>query len=68
MRLVTIDYMNWRGERRWRIVEPTGKMRHEVSQWHPTPQWIMYAYDTEDGKVKGFAMEKIHQWTIAESP
>lgn len=59
-----IDYTNWRGERRWRVVTPLpmGALRFETNRWHgPAPQWIMYALDEEIGETRGFAMNNIHK-------
>lgn len=65
MRLILIDYTNWRGERDWRIIEPTGKIEFEANEWHPLPQWIMYAFDLQKGgAARGFAMVNIHKWVI----
>lgn len=61
---VIIDYTNWRGERRKRIIEPIdiffGKM-----EWHKEPQYLMDAFDEEDGRRKEFAMKDIHSWRPA---
>lgn len=65
---IAIDYTNWRGERRWRIVEPTGQMKFESTEYHPTPQWIMYAKDLVKGEVRGFAMCDIHRWIAPRRP
>lgn len=59
--LVRIDYTNWRGERRWRVIYP-GALRFGSTEWHPNVQWLLSATDMEDGKVKDFAMASIHRW------
>lgn len=59
---VEIDYTNWRGERRRRVIIPTGRVEWANSEWHPQMQWLLEAYDPEDGKVKEFAMSGIHEW------
>lgn len=62
---VKIDYTNWRGERRERIVVPM-RLTWEVNRWHGMePQWIMYALDTDIGEVRGFAMSQVHRWETA---
>lgn len=63
--LVEIDYTNWRGERRTRIIYPIHIVFHQ-NQWHPEPQWLLRAYDGgEGGPVKDFAMKDIHGWSPA---
>ncbi len=60
--LVMMDYTNWRGERRER---PVKLLRAEfgANEWHPEPQWLIYAEDLEDGIVKTFATKGIHSWS-----
>lgn len=58
---VSIDYTNWRGERRVRTIRPIG-VSFGHNQWHEKPQWLLQALDVEDGKVKTFAMSGIHSW------
>ena len=58
-RTLRIDYTNWRGERRWRTVEPLdlwfGAPKH-----HPVHQWFLSAQDTEKGERRDFALLDIH--------
>lgn len=60
---VTIDYTNWRGERRTRRIFPLD-LRFGVSEWHKTPQWLLRAIDVDrgDGSEREFAMAGIHGW------
>jgi len=62
---VTIDYTNWKGERRVREIIPTGGLRFSTTGWHSSPQWLLAATDVEDGVVKEFAMKHIHSWKPA---
>lgn len=62
-RQVTIDYTNWKGERRVREVIPVSVL-YTSNEWHKEPQWLLFAYDVEDGhKEKSFALKNIHSWT-----
>lgn len=61
-REVTIDYTNWRGERRVRGIEPFHIVWEEGNEWHPEPQWLLYAEDKTDGARKAFALKNIHSW------
>lgn len=60
-RSVRIDYTNYRGERRERIIAPL-ELRFEPTERHPEPQWILYAIDREAGAWRGFAMKDVHSW------
>jgi hypothetical protein len=61
-KLVIIDYTNWRGERRSRVIAPTGLIEFANTEWHPDTQWLLEAVDMEDGKTKNFAIKDIHSW------
>lgn len=59
---VEVDYINHRGERRWRKIRPVA-IGPTTSEWHPGGlQWILWAIDMEDGKQKDFAMTGIKGW------
>lgn len=60
-RSVRIDYTNYRGERRERIIAPL-ELRFEPTEWHPEAQWILYAIDRDAGALRGFAMKDVHSW------
>ena len=57
----TIDYTNWRGERRQRRIVPCGII-FSSNKWHPEPQWLLLAKDEGDATIKTFAMVNIHTW------
>lgn len=59
---VKINYVNWRGEQRWRQIQPTGKMMFESTIHHQEAQWLMEALDPEDNVIKWFAMGDIVAW------
>lgn len=65
---VKIDYTNWKGERRFRVITPLC-IRYELNRYHPKWQWILWAFDEEmkeEKIVKQFAMNKIHSWIAVE--
>ena len=70
MKAVIIDYTNWRGERRNRLVQPISFYHGEVS-WHPGEQWLMDAIDLDrekrddDKRVRTFALSGVHSWRNA---
>jgi predicted DNA-binding transcriptional regulator YafY len=58
---VVLDYTNHRGERSKRLVRPW-KMDFTSTEWHPEPQWILFAWDYGKNEDRGFAMKDIHEW------
>lgn len=63
-RLVIIDYTNWRGERAKRLIHPI-RLEFDSNEWHPVPQWLLFAYDIERAAYRVFAMAAIHSWEDA---
>lgn len=64
---VTIEYTNWRGERRRRRIRPLRFYFGEVT-WHPGQQWLMDAVDldrTDDNRTRTFALAGVHSWRNA---
>ena len=60
---VKIDYTNWRGERRVRVIGPL-RLWYGATKYHPTPGYLLKAIDFEDRRIKDFAMTGIHQWGV----
>jgi hypothetical protein len=58
---VSIDYTNWKGERRERHIMPL-MVWFGLSKYHQGAQWFMKALDLEDGQRKDFAMKDVHRW------
>lgn len=52
---ITFHYTNYRGECRMRRAVPR-RLAFERTEWHPEPQWILYAFDVEKGAERGFAL------------
>jgi hypothetical protein len=53
---VQMTYTNWRGETSRRAIIP----RHVwfgSTDWHPEPQWLLKAIDTEKGEMRDFALK-----------
>lgn len=51
-------YLNHRGERAVRRVKP----RHlwfGTTEWHPTPQWLLTAFDLDRKAERDFAMNRV---------
>jgi predicted DNA-binding transcriptional regulator YafY len=58
-RNILIDYTNYKGERRWRLVRPMN-IWFGISVYHHQPQWFMHADDVEKSQVRDFALTCIH--------
>ena len=61
---VIIDYTNWKGERRERLITP-GIFFWGITNWHQEPQWMMNAVDEEKHEERTFALSGIHGWRAA---
>lgn len=50
------DYTNYKGEQSHRrvIVHSVG---YGSNEWHPEPQWLMYALDLDKNEFREFAMK-----------
>ena len=57
---VTIDYTNYRGVRRPRVIEPL-RFYYGSTQHHTEPQYLLDAICVEKG-LRTFAMKDIHSW------
>lgn len=62
--IVTIDYTNYKGERRKRRIMPMD-IEFRVTPHHTTPQWILHAWDIEKDARRSYAMKDIHSWEPA---
>lgn len=58
---VTIDYTNYKHERKLRNIEPV-RILFGSSEWHPEPQWLLRALDIDRGVIREFAIANIHAW------
>lgn len=54
-REIDVEYTNWRGAKRQRRIIPVS-IRFGATKWHPQPQWLLSAIDTETNSVKDFAL------------
>lgn len=59
---VTIDYTNYRGERRYYHIMPH-RLHYGATSYHPQPQWLLEAIDEDRRVERTFAMKDIHSWT-----
>lgn len=58
--IVTIDYTNYKGERKLRHVVPR-YISWARGGYHPD-QWVMEAWDIDKRAYRSFAMKDIHSW------
>ena len=60
---VTILYTNYRGETAVRTVAPD-RIWFGKTDWHPTEQWLLRAYDFARQDYRDFALSEIKWWGI----
>lgn len=53
---VTLTYTNWRRETAQRTIVPQ-RVWFGSTDWHPEPQWLLTALDTEKGADRDFALK-----------
>lgn len=63
-RVVRIDYTNYRGERRERVVLPL-EIGFRETPHHRPAQWVLEAFDVEKQARRTFALKDIHSWRPA---
>lgn len=61
---VTIDYTNYKGERRERLIHPR-MIFFGTSEHHTGHQWLMLVWDPEKSAFRTCAMKDIHSWRPA---
>ena len=66
-RQVLIDYTNYKGERRSRIVVPK-KIRFMETPHHKPAQWVLDALDLEKNAIRSYALKDIHSWKPVVPP
>lgn len=47
---------NWRGQTSDRRISPI-RLRYGVNEWHPEPQWLLFAYDMDKRVQLEFALK-----------
>ena len=52
---VSMEYVNYRGERSLRAVWPIS-LWHGSTKWHPEKQWFFRAFDMDKGEQRDFAL------------
>lgn len=56
-----ILYRNHRGETAWRTITPL-RVWFGATEWHPEPQYLLKAVDTEKGAERDFALRDVLRW------
>lgn len=62
---VTLTYTNWCGETAERTIIPKA-IWYGSTEWHPEPQWMLRAIDTEKGAERDFAFKDFGAPTAVE--
>jgi predicted DNA-binding transcriptional regulator YafY len=60
-RSVNIFYRNHRGEAAYRTILPLAMYFGEC-EWHPSAQWLLYAFDADKNAERTFAVKDILRW------
>lgn len=58
---VEIDYTNWRGETRRRLIRPI-EMYFGRTEYYKDVQWLLHAFDVGKNEERTFAMANIKGW------
>lgn len=58
---VTIVYTNYKGETAVRRIVPE-KIWFGATEWHPEPQWLLDAFDSDKQATRSFALKDITRW------
>jgi len=59
--VVSVVYTNYRGETAVRRIVPKS-IWFGATDWHPTPGWLLDAYDVEKAAERSFALKDIKAW------
>jgi len=59
---VAFAYTNHRGESARRVVVPR-LLWYGSTEYHPTPGWLLDAWDVHKGACRSFAVDGIDDWT-----
>jgi predicted DNA-binding transcriptional regulator YafY len=62
--LVSINYTNYRGERRTYRIRPI-RLYYGTDSYHLRKQWLLDAEDVTRGVIRTFAMDNLHKWEPA---
>lgn len=57
-RVVSFDYVNFRGERSRRNVSPIS-LRFGANEYHPEPQFLLWAFDRDKKEFREFSVKDI---------
>lgn len=64
---LSIDYVNYTGERAWRSVTPI-RVWFGTTDYHPEARWLLEAFDNERGDTRNFAVANIISWRNPNGP
>jgi predicted DNA-binding transcriptional regulator YafY len=64
--VILVRYTNYRGETSVRRIVPL-RIRFAATEWHPTEQWLMDAYDLDRQAERSFALSDVVEWHVSDS-
>lgn len=60
-RVLRMTYTNYRGERAMRRVVPE-RVWFGATDWHPTAQWLLDAFDLDRNACRSFALQDVESF------
>ena len=64
MPIMSVEYTNYKGERRRRKFLPAGKVEFGSNNWHPEPHYYMPCLDIEKGELRDCPLASFHMETL----
>lgn len=64
MPIMSVEFTNWRGERRRRKFMPTGKVEFGSTNIHPEPHYYMPVLDLEKNELRDCPLSGFHMETL----
>lgn len=62
--IMSVEFTNWKGERRRREFLPLGKVEFGSNNWHPQPHYYMECLDVETNILRLCPLSGFHFETL----
>ena len=62
---IRFRYRNWLGQIGTRTAQVV-RLTYGVTEWHPEPQWLLEAVDTEKNQIRLFALNDMSPVDVAD--
>lgn len=64
MPIMSVEYTNYKGERRRRKFLPLGSVEFGSNNWHPEPHYYMKVLDVDINEVRDCPLSGFHMETL----